>query len=69
MPLITLLIYIVLVVLLSYVAVWVLGKLAQGHPALIDNIIWVICVLIIVLMVLQAFGLLGAGPRVPQIGD
>ena len=68
MPLLTLLIYIVLVVGLCYLAVWVMGKLAPGHPAIVDNIIWVVCVLIIVLMLLQAFGLMGAGPRVPQLG-
>ena len=66
MPLITLLIYIVLVVGLSYLAIWVLGKLAPGHPGLVDNIIWVVCVLIIVLVVMQAFGIVG--PTVPRIG-
>jgi len=68
MPLITLLIYIVLVVGLCYLAVWVMGKLMPGHPALVDNVIWVICVLIIVMMLLQAFGLLGSGPMVPRLG-
>jgi hypothetical protein len=48
-------------------AVWVLGKLAPGHPAMLDNVIWVIVVLVIVLEVLQAFGLLGAGPVVPRL--
>jgi hypothetical protein len=67
MPVITLLIYIVLVALLGFLAVWVLGKLAPGHPAMIDNVIWVIVVLVIVLEVLSAFGLLGAGPLVPRL--
>jgi len=53
---ISLLIYIVVVVLLGYLAVWVLGKLAPGHPALIDNIIWVIVVLLVVLTVARALG-------------
>jgi hypothetical protein len=69
MPVITLLIYIVLVALLGFLAVWVLGKLAPGHPAIIDNVIWVIVVLIIVLQVLTAFGLLGSGPLVPRLGS
>jgi hypothetical protein len=68
MPLLTLLIYIVIVVLLVYLAVWVLGKLAPEHPPIVDNILWVVCVLIIVLMLLQAFGVMGSGPRVPQLG-
>jgi hypothetical protein len=59
MPLIQLLIYVVLAVLLGYLAIWVLGKLAPGHPVLIDNIIWVVVVLIVALELLQAFGLTG----------
>ena len=51
-----LLIYVVVVVLLGYLAVWVLSKLAPGHPGIIDNIIWVVVVLIIVLVLLRAFG-------------
>ncbi len=54
---IALLIYIVLVVCIGYLAVWVLGKLAPGHPALIDNIIWVLVVLIIVIVLANALGL------------
>ena len=53
MPVITLLIYIVLVALLGFLAVWVLGKLAPGHPAIIDNVIWVIVVIIIVLILMS----------------
>jgi hypothetical protein len=67
MPVITLLIYIVVVVLLGFLAIWVLGQLAPTHPAVIDNVIWVIVVLIVVIEVLNAFGLLGAGPVVPRL--
>jgi hypothetical protein len=67
MPVITLLIYIVVVVLLGFLAIWVLGQLAPSHPAVIDNVIWVIVVLIVVIEVLNAFGLLGAGPVVPRL--
>lgn len=66
MPVVTLFIYIVLVVLLGYLAVWVLGKLAPGHPGIVDNIIWVIVVLVIVVVLVQAFGL-GSGPMVPRL--
>ena len=69
MPVITLLIYIVVVVLLGFLAIWVLGQLAPSHPAVIDNVIWVIVVLIVVIEVLNAFGLLGAGPVVPRLGN
>ena len=52
-----LLLYVVLVVLIGYLAIWVLGRLAPGHPALVDNIIWVVVVLVIVLVLARAFGL------------
>jgi len=52
-----LLLYVVIVVLIGWVAVWVLGQLAPGHPALIDNIIWVVVVLIVLLVLARAFGL------------
>lgn len=68
MPVLTLLLYVVVVVLLGYLAVWVLGRLAPGHPAIVDNIIWVVVVIIIVFELLSAFGMLGSGPRVPNLG-
>lgn len=67
MGVIELFIYIVLVVLIGFLAVWVLGKLAPGHPALIDNIIWVVVVIVIVVVLVQAFGLAGRDPQVPRL--
>jgi hypothetical protein len=63
--LIALFVYIVIVVVLGYVAVWVMGQIAPGHPAVIDRIIWVVVVLIVVLVVANAVGLTG-GPMVPR---
>ncbi len=54
---ISLLFTVVLVVLIGWLAVWVLGQLAPGHPGIIDNIIWVVCVLIVVIVLARAFGL------------
>jgi len=54
---ITLFLYIIVAALLGYLAVWVLGKLAPGHPGIIDNIIWVVVVLFVVLLVAKAVGL------------
>jgi len=54
---ITLFLYIVVAVLLGYLTIWVAGKLAPGHPAIIDNIIWVVVVLFVVLLVANAVGL------------
>lgn len=67
MGLIEFLIYVVIVVLVGWVAVWVLGRLAPGHPAIIDNIIWVVVVLLIVLMLAQAVGLMGHDPQIPRL--
>lgn len=52
-----LLITVVVLVLVCWLAVWVLGQLAPGHPAIIDNIIWVICVLLVIVVLVNAFGL------------
>ena len=54
---ITLFLYIVVAALLGYLAIWVLGKIAPGHPGIIDNIIWVVVVLFVVLLVARAVGL------------
>lgn len=52
-----LLLYVVLVVLIGWLAVWALGQLAPGHPGIIDNIIWVVVVLVVVLVLARAFGI------------
>jgi hypothetical protein len=67
MGVIELFIYIIVIALLGFLAVWVLGKLAPGHPAIIDNIIWVIVVLMIVVILAQAFGVMGHDPQVPRL--
>ena len=36
---ITLFVYIILAALLGALAVWVLGRLAPGHPAILDSLI------------------------------
>ena len=54
---ITLFLYIIVAALVGYLAVWVLGKLAPGHPAILDNIIWVVVVVFVVLLVAKAVGL------------
>lgn len=54
---ISLLLTVVVVALLGWLAVWVLGRLAPGHPSIIDNIVWVVVVLFVVLVVARALGL------------
>jgi hypothetical protein len=65
MGLIELLIYVVVVTLIGWLAIWVLGQVAPGHPAVIDRIIWVVVVLIIVLVLVRAFGIVD--PAVPRL--
>jgi hypothetical protein len=50
-------IFAVLVLVIAYLIVWVAGKLAPGHPAILDNVIWVLAVLIIVWQLAAALGL------------
>ena len=38
-------------------AVWLIDYLAPGHPAIIDKLIWVLCVVIIVAVLITAIGL------------
>ena len=52
-----LLLYIVVIVLICYLAVWVIGQLAPGHPVLIDKLIWVLCIVLVVLVLVNALGI------------
>lgn len=54
---IALLVTVVVIVLICWLAIYVLGMLAPGHPAIIDNIVWVVCVLLVVVVLINAFGL------------
>jgi hypothetical protein len=60
-------VFAVVVVLLGWIAVFALGKLAPGHPAMVDNIIWFVVILVIVLMLAQAMGLTGYDPKIPRV--
>jgi len=62
---ISLLITVVVVVFIFWVAIWGLGTLAPGHPAMIDNVLWVVCVLIILLLLARAFGVVDV--PIPQV--
>jgi hypothetical protein len=62
---IELLITIVVIVLIGWLAIWILGQLADPHPPIIDRIIWVVVVLIIVLVLVRAFGLVD--PAIPRL--
>lgn len=53
-----LLLTVVVIVLLCAAAVWVMGQLAPSHPPVIDKILWVVCVVLVVLVLVSAFGLI-----------
>lgn len=53
---------------IAYVAILVLGLLAPGHPALVDQLIWGVAILIIVMALLKATGLTSHDPVIPRLG-
>ena len=57
----------VVVVLIGWLAIFTLGKLAPGHPAMVDNIIWFVVVLIILVTLINAMGLVHYDPQIPKI--
>ncbi len=60
-------VFAVLVVVLGWLAVFAMGKLAPGHPSQVDTIIWFVVVLVIIVVLVQAMGLLGHDPQIPRI--
>jgi hypothetical protein len=62
---VSLLLTIVVVVLICWVAVWIIGQIAPGHPAVIDRLIWILCVVVVALVLIQAFGI--ADVPVPRV--
>jgi hypothetical protein len=59
--------YIVIVVLIGWGAVWLVGYLAPGHPAIIDKLIWLVVIVIVIVTLASAFGLTAVDPRVPRL--
>lgn len=57
----------VIVVFMGWLSVFAMGKLAPGHPAQIDTIIWFVVVLVIVLVLVRAMGLLAYDPQIPRL--
>lgn len=67
MGLIAFLLVCVIVVCACALAVWAIGYFAPGHPALIDKLIWGVGVLIILMLLLQATGILSHDVRIPHV--
>lgn len=61
-----LLLTIALIVVLFGLTIWGMRVLSPGHPVIIDNGLWVLCVVICLLLVARAFGV--ADIPVPRLG-
>jgi hypothetical protein len=57
----------VLVIFACWLAVWAIGYFAPGHPAIIDKLFWGIGILIILMLLLQATGILSHDVRIPHV--
>lgn len=59
--------FVVVVVLIGWLCIYGLATLAPGHPAMIDNIIWLVVILLIVIMLANAVGIVGHDPMIPRL--
>ncbi len=57
----------VIVVCVCAAAVWLMGQLAPNHPKIIDTLIWVLAVVILVLVLVQATGLMSHDIAIPHL--
>ncbi len=58
---------VVLVVVICAAALWVIGQLAPSHPAIIDRAVWVLAVIILAIILIQAMGLLTHDVPIPRV--
>ena len=56
MGLLSFLVFALLVLCIAAVFIWIAGKVAPGHPVMIDNIAWVLAVVIILFQLWGALG-------------
>ncbi len=57
----------VLVVFVCWLAVYAAGYLAPGHPAIVDKLFWGLGIVIILVMFIQAIGLMGHDVQIPRL--
>lgn len=57
----------VVVIFLCWLAVYAAGYLAPGHPAIVDKLLWGIGIMIILVLFLQATGLLSHDVMIPRL--
>ena len=61
------LLIVIIVVFACWLAVYAIGYIAPGHPNVIDKIIWGLGILIILVLFLQATGILAHDVRIPHV--
>ena len=57
----------VVVVVACAGAVWIMAQIAPSHPHIIDTLIWVLAVVILVLILVQATGLMSHDVAIPKL--
>lgn len=60
-------VFVVIVVIMGYLAVLAIKKLAPDHPPIIDGIIWFVVIVLVVVVLAQAMGLTHYDPRIPRV--
>lgn len=66
MGIVELFIYIIIVVALGIGANWLVDYLGP-HPAIINKLIWLVVIIVIAVVLIQAFGLMAYDPKVPRL--
>ncbi len=67
MGVVELFVYIALTCLAGGGAVWVIGYWSPEHPKIVDKAIWFVVIVIIGVVLWQAFGLSRFDPKVPSL--
>ena len=67
MGIIELFFLIFLTVGIGWLMILALGTFMPGHPGMIDNVVWFVVIVVVLVILAQAFGLTGYDPRVPRL--
>ncbi len=67
MGLFAFLLTVVVIMFLCWLAVYAIGYLAPGHPGIVDKLIWGVGIVIVLVMFLQATGLVAHDVMIPRL--
>ncbi len=54
------------VLVAAAIFVWAAGYFAPGHPAIVDKLVWGVAIFIILVVLLQATGILSHDVKIPS---